>query len=86
MQDHVLFRSLPRVEVARIAETGWLSDFDRGTRILSRAEMLDGLYIVFEGRLKIYMLSCSGDERVVRIVEPGESFGEAIMFNSFPSP
>jgi CRP-like cAMP-binding protein len=86
MQDHVLFRDLPRGEVARIAETGWLTEIDRGTRILSRAEMLDGLYIVFDGRLKIYMLSCNGDERVIRIVEPGESFSEAIMFNGFPSP
>ena len=52
----------------------------RATRLLARGDHLDGLFIVIEGRLKLYMLSCNGDERVLRVLQSGDSFGEAIMF------
>ncbi|MFM1892810.1 MAG: hypothetical protein RLZ44_1887, partial [Pseudomonadota bacterium] len=37
-------------------------------------------------QLKIYLLACNGSERVIRLLTPGDCFGEAIMFNDFPSP
>jgi len=81
-----LFEDLTPESVAEIAAGGWLTEHARGARVLSRGDMLDGLYAVFDGRLKLYMLSCNGDERVLRILQPGDCFGEAIMFNRFPSP
>lgn len=58
----------------------------RGTLVLSRGERLDGLFVVLSGQLKLYMLSCDGCERVLQIVQDGESFGEAFMFKQIPSP
>jgi len=81
-----LFGGLGRDSLERIAQGGWYVDFPRGTRVLGRGDTLDGLYTVSEGRLKLYMLSCNGDERVLRILDHGDSFGEAIMFNRIPSP
>ena len=54
--------------------------------IVKRSEHLHGLFGVSEGKLKIYLLSCGGQERIIRILNPGDSFGEAIMFNGIPSP
>jgi CRP-like cAMP-binding protein len=81
-----LFERLDRSSVAEIARGGWAVAYKRGARVISRGERVDGLYSVIEGRLKLYMLSCNGDERVLRILQPGDSFGEAIMFNAIPSP
>lgn len=86
MLEQPLFERLDRASAAEIARGGWMVTHKRGVRILSRGDRLDGLYSVFEGRLKLYMLSCNGDERVLRILQPGDSFGEAIMFNAIPSP
>ena len=84
--EQPLFERLDRLSVEEIARGGWAIAHKRGVRVLSRGDRLDGLYTVFEGRLKLYMLSCNGDERVLRILQPGDSFGEAIMFNAIPSP
>lgn len=81
-----LFRDLDQKCLGPIAEGGWTVQKRRASRILGRGDYLDGLYTVFEGNLKLYMLSCNGDERVLRILGPGDTFGEAIMFNAIPSP
>ena len=84
--EHSLFRELDRKCVESVARGGWMVEKRRAARILGRGDQLEGLYTVFEGSLKLYMLSCSGDERVLRILRPGDTFGEAIMFNAIPSP
>ena len=81
-----LFVGLEPSGVAEIASGGWALDVARGDRVLSRGDHLEGLYVVLEGRLKLYMLSCHGDERILRVLRDGDSFGEAIMFNQVPSP
>jgi len=81
-----LFCDLDQKCIGSIAQGGWMVQKRRASRILGRGDYLDGLYTVFEGNLKLYMLSCSGDERVLRILGPGDTFGEAIMFNAIPSP
>ena len=86
MFDQPLFDKLDQASIAEIARGGWVVDIKRGSRLLARGDQLDGLYVVLDGRLKLYMLSCSGDERVLRVLQHGDSFGEAIMFNALPSP
>jgi len=81
-----LFEGLDEALVQRIAQAGWVVQHKRAVRVVARGEQLEGLYNVLEGNLKLYMLSCSGDERVLRILRPGDTFGEAIMFNAIPSP
>lgn len=84
--DQPLFERLDVPGIEAIARGGWMVEVRRGDRVLGRGDELDGLYFVVEGRLKLYMLSCNGDERVLRVMQAGDSFGEAIMFNGFPSP
>lgn len=84
--DLPLFSSLDEPGIKDVARGGWAVSFCRGDRVISRGDELDGLYLVLEGKLKLYMLSCNGDERVLRILQAEDTFGEAIMFNAFPSP
>lgn len=37
-------------------------------------------YLLCCGQVKLFSLSASGDEKVIEIVTPGKTFGEAIMF------
>ena len=81
-----LLGGLNEGRIAHLARQGWTVRHPRAARVLSRGDSLDGLFVVLSGKLKIFMLSCSGDERVIRLLQDGDSFGEAIMFNQIPSP
>lgn len=86
IQGSGLFASLDADSLLPLAQGAWAVTCNRGQRVLQRGDYLEGMYSVLEGRLKLYMLSCSGDERVLRVLGPGDCFGEAIMFNQIPSP
>lgn len=53
----------------------------RGQTIYRAGEQSDGLYIVHKGRVKIYRLSETGKEQLVRILEPGDFTGELSLFS-----
>jgi CRP-like cAMP-binding protein len=81
-----LFEGLGDLALNGIARAGRLIHCRKSELLVSRGESLDGLYIVCEGDLKLYMLSCNGQERILRVLKPGDSFGEALMFDGYPSP
>jgi CRP-like cAMP-binding protein len=86
LQQLPLFQQLDAQTVVSIADAGRALHVPRAGRILNRGDRLDGFYVVFEGSLKMYILSCDGTERILRILRRGDSFGEAMMFNGFDSP
>ena len=42
------------------------------------------LFVLYTGRAKLFRLNISGKEQVLRLVEPGEFFGELSLFSSVP--
>jgi len=86
LQQLPLFQQVDPRAVSSIADACRAFHVGRTDRVLSRGDQLDGFYIVMDGSLKAYFLSCDGSERVLRILQTGDSFGEAMMFNGFPSP
>ena len=81
-----LFAELEDSALEQIAGAARALEVKRGAAIIERGSRLDGFYGVYEGQLKIYLLSCNGAERIVRLMNPGDCFGEAIMFMGIPSP
>lgn len=56
----------------------------RGSRIFNRGDPCRGFHIVIYGQVKLGFLSARGDEKIVEIIGPGLSFGEALMFMEKP--
>ena len=81
-----IFSSLDEESSELIHQTTKMVQADKKEVVVKRGDHLDGLYGVMAGKLKIYLLSCEGQERIIRIVMPGDSFGEAIMFSDIISP
>lgn len=81
-----LLSGIERNSLDEIAAHASKSRVERGEVVIKRGQQLTGFYGVLAGSLKLYLLSCDGQERVVRLFEPNDSFGEAIMFNDIPSP
>lgn len=79
-----LFGDLEPVELARIAEQTTELRVPRGGTIFRQGDASTGFYCVIHGRVKLSFTSEQGEEKVVEIVGPGGSFGEALMFMDKP--
>lgn len=79
-----LFRELPPAEIERLATGTTEVHIPRGTVLFSRGDPCTGFHLVVYGRIKLSVTSPAGSEKVVEIVNPGFSFGEAVMFMERP--
>jgi len=80
LADFFMFRELATEQIKTIAGHSQLIEFPRGTSVFNRGDAAVGLYILLEGQLKLGVTSPQGTEKIISIVTPGESFGEAILF------
>lgn len=92
MSDLELFRSSPLF--SRMAKTvceALLADAEimsvpAGGTIFWKEERADRIYLVLDGRVKIYNITADGNETVVTLVAPGHTFGELDIFASARQP
>lgn len=81
-----LFQQLRESEIVNLAagtRDVWLT---KGQVLFQKGSLLDGFYVVVHGQVKLAFSSPQGQEKVVSIVGPGQSFGEAVMFMEKPCP
>lgn len=55
--------------------------FQKGDFLFEEGAEADGFYIVASGKVKVYKLSPDGRERILHVVQPGNSFAEAAIFD-----
>lgn len=79
-----LFKELAPSELDRIAAGTTTLNVPRGEVIFNRGDPCDGFHLVVYGQVKLAFTSPEGSEKVVEIVAPGYSFGEALMFMEKP--
>lgn len=58
----------------------------RGDFLFNKGDPSTGFYVVVRGQIKLGFSSAQGDEKVVDILGPNQSFGEAVMFMDRPYP
>ena len=79
-----LFADFTADELSVLAAATQELHVERGTPIFHRGDPCCGFHIVIYGQVKLGFLSVQGDEKIVEIVGPGFSFGEALMFMEKP--
>jgi len=79
-----LFDRLDGQELAKVAAGTVEQHIRRGEAIFHRGEPCNGFHIMVYGQVKLVAVSPAGAEKVVRLLGPGESFGEALMFLDRP--
>ena len=79
-----LFNELVPAELEQIAEATVETHVPRGELIFQRGDPCLGFHSVVYGRVMLGFTSPHGTEKVVEIIEPGQSFGEALMFMEKP--
>lgn len=81
-----LFQELHDSEIAHLATGAREIRLDKGQILFQKGTVLDGFYVVVYGQINLAFSSPQGNEKVVSIVGPGQSFGEAVVFMERPSP
>jgi CRP/FNR family transcriptional regulator len=75
-----IFNHLESEQMDEIAATAQSISYNRGEVIYRAGDQADTLHIVSKGKIKIYRLSESGKEQLVRILAPGDFTGELSLF------
>jgi CRP-like cAMP-binding protein len=75
-----MFAAMCPEELDRIARATLPVYADKGEAIVHAGDACTGFHLVVYGQVKLGFTSPQGVEKVIHIVRPGQSFGEALMF------
>ncbi len=79
-----LFKELAPAELERIAKGTTELHVARGEVLFNKGDPCTGFHVVIYGQVKLAFVTPLGNEKVVEILGPGMSFGEALMFMGQP--
>lgn len=79
-----LFNEMGPQELDRIASGTSEMHVQRGETLFQRGDICTGFHAVIYGQVKLAFTSPQGSEKIVEIIGPGHSFGEALMFMDKP--
>ena len=79
-----MFSEMQAGELDRIAASTLPVHAEKGQTICHCGDPCTGFHVVVYGQVKLGFTSPQGVEKVIEIVRPGQSFGEALMFLDKP--
>ena len=81
------FHGLTEDQLTEIKQIAVDRHFTKGKLIYSEGDRSEGFYVVVAGMVKVFKVSLEGKEHIMRIVGPGESFGQVSVFagQTFPA-
>src|SRR5690625_6298735 len=79
-----LFQGLSEYELDNIAAATTQVRADRGDVLFKQGDPCHGFHHVVYGQVKLLLRSSLGDEKAVRLIDPGKSFGDAMILMGKP--
>jgi CRP-like cAMP-binding protein len=79
-----MFSEMRAEELDRIAASTLPLHAEKGQTLCHTGDPCTGFHVVVYGQVKLGFTSPQGVEKVIEIVRPGQSFGEALMFLDQP--
>lgn len=80
-----LFSELNPDELSRIARGTREINASKGDILFHKGDLPTGFHLVVQGQIKLAFSSSQGNEKVVDILNTGQTFGEAVMFMDKPN-
>jgi CRP/FNR family transcriptional regulator/CRP/FNR family cyclic AMP-dependent transcriptional regulator len=84
LQQVSLFSRLTGQEIEALAHCLGRRTFGKGTIIFHKGSPGRSLYIIESGKVRVFLLSSSGQEISVNVYGPGEVFGELALLDGLP--
>jgi CRP-like cAMP-binding protein len=79
-----LFSDMSPPELQRVAGGSQLRRFGRGDMVFRVGQPCAEFHVTVIGQIKLFAISAAGQEKVIELVGPGNSFAEALMFTGRP--
>lgn len=79
-----LFQEMEPPELQRLAAGSKLRKLARGDEVFRFGERCTEFHVAVSGQIKLFAISPAGQEKIIEIVGPGNSFAEALMFTDKP--
>lgn len=86
LQRLPLFHELSPEQLAHIVAGTRERRLAKGELLFHKGDLPRGFYLIVFGQIKLAFPSSQGNEKVVEIIGPRQSFGEAVMFMDRPYP
>ena len=77
---HLFFKHLGPTEQERLITQSHEQEFGAGELLIRQGQPAERFFLVLKGRVKLYRISADGQEKVVEIIQAGQTFAEAVMF------
>lgn len=84
LQRVELFAGLSEDELATIAAGAKLRSFPKNAVVITQGDESNTLYVVVEGKLKVYMSDEEGKEVILDFLREGDYFGELALLDAAP--
>ncbi|HEX9207741.1 MAG TPA: Crp/Fnr family transcriptional regulator [Steroidobacteraceae bacterium] len=84
IRAHHLFAGLSPPQMQRLLTSAHIEDAEAGKVLFDRGQPARHFYIVVDGQVNLVLYSKTGEEKIVDILGPGQSFAEAVMFMAGP--
>lgn len=81
-----LFQELAVGQIAAIASGARLHQVPKAEILFHKGDESHGFFVVVSGQIKLAVGSSHGHEKVIDVIGPRQSFGEAVMFLGRPYP
>lgn len=81
-----LFQKLAPEQIAALETACRERRLAKGEMLFQKGDPAKGFFVVVFGQIKLAFPSAQGNEKVVEILGPQQSFGEAVMFMDRPYP
>jgi CRP-like cAMP-binding protein len=81
-----LFQKLAPDQIAALEPACRERRLSKGEMLFQKGDPAKGFFVVVFGQIKLAFPSAQGNEKVVEILGPQQSFGEAVMFMGRPYP
>jgi CRP/FNR family transcriptional regulator len=87
LADIPLFSTLTEEELAQLGLRSQLRSFESRETVFHEGGEATGLYVVADGRVKVFKVSPKGKEQILHLLGPGEPLGEVALFagTTFPA-
>lgn len=80
MKNHPLFSHLDHQWQTHVFAGIRESHYPPETQIIQQGQTAAYFYFILSGRVKLYRISSDGKEKIIEIIQPNQTFAEAVMF------
>lgn len=79
-----LFSRLSESQLEHVRQNAHASELEEGKTLFCQGDDVVCFYLVLSGKIKLFRVSPEGKEKVLDIVQQGDTFAEALMFMDHP--